>query len=280
MTKLVRLFTPFYFFIVVHLWKVTQTEQHTTLFFYRFALPHSPFTTVCYWFAKFVLQLFGGLYDCSFQALGTKVSASITSDIKAMFFRRQNDPPSPIFLFHYLPSPWLQEAARVIASSHTVRPSVSFLPALPPTAWTFPAIVARHSRYLVVKGPFEKFPLNKLWLLFITLDSEFSHPAASCWHLFEDLVWSRIKQGWVEECPPITTSPHVSWLVLLLLLWGLSGSVTSQCILCCLLHVFAGGALCIYSIPTQPGNQAVKGHWRKTTPWNELLVWSLSQPFG
>lgn len=30
---------------------------------------------------------FGGLYDCSFQALGTKVCASISSDIKTLFFR-------------------------------------------------------------------------------------------------------------------------------------------------------------------------------------------------
>lgn len=69
-------------------------------FFFLLLKPAFPVSnTVRYWFAKFVLQLFGGLYDCSFQASGTKASASIISDIKAMgfFFWRQMIRPLRFF---------------------------------------------------------------------------------------------------------------------------------------------------------------------------------------
>lgn len=234
--------------------KFTPEKKHSLnnlpSLFFSLVKPAFPVSnTVRYWFAKFVLQLFGGLYDCSFQASGTKASASIISDIKAMvfFFWATNDPPSPFFLFHYLLSPWLQEALHIIASSHIVRPRISFLPWLPPTTWTFPAFVARRSGYLIVKDTLWKVLSKQIVMAFITLDSVFSHPKASCWHLFEDLVRSRIKQSCVEMHPPPFIPPaHASWLLLLLLLWGLSGSVTSQCILYCF-SMFLPGELAEYT---------------------------------
>lgn len=177
------------------------------------------------------------------------------------FLLATNDPPSAFFLFHYLLSPWLQEALHIIASSHIVRPRVSFLPWLPPTTWTFPAFVARRSGYLIVKDALWKVLSKQIVMAFITLDSVFSHPKASCWHLFEDLVRSRIKQSCVEMPPLHSTGACILALVVVVaagLIWKCHIAVHPVL----LFHVFARGARWIYSIPTQPGNQDGKGQWK------------------
>lgn len=172
-------------------------------------------------------------------------------DIKRIYNFFSTNYPASLHHFRYFWSPWLQEAHCTLSPSLTLSaPEFPFLPLLPPTlpltARTFPAIVAQHSGYLVVKKP--PFFINELQGPFVELRTVCSQRR----HLFlHTPFWSHSPQSkQTRRCllmRPINMHPGSSSCYSRR---GLSGSVTSQCILCLRLHRIP--CLCLWSSAQGP----------------------------